>query len=67
MTQNIGSVDRFIRLIAGIGLVSLVFVGPQTWWGLIGIVPLVTALIGWCPPYSMLGISTCSANRRANS
>jgi len=39
--------------------VSLVFVGPQTWWGLIGLVPLVTGLIGTCPVYSILGINTC--------
>jgi hypothetical protein len=64
MVQNIGSVDRAIRLIAGIGLLSLVFVGPQTWWGLFGIVPLVTALFGWCPPYALLGIDTCHARGR---
>ena len=64
MVQNIGSVDRAIRLMAGIGLLSLVFVGPQTWWGLLGIVPLVTALFGWCPPYALLGIDTCQARGR---
>lgn len=59
MKQNVGSIDRAIRAIAGIGLISLVFVGPQTVWGWIGVVPLVTAIIGWCPPYSLLGINTC--------
>jgi hypothetical protein len=63
MMQNIGSIDRAVRLIAGIGLLSLVFVGPQTWWGLLGIIPLVTALVGWCPPYALLGINTCAARR----
>jgi hypothetical protein len=61
--QNIGPIDRAIRSIAGIGLLSLIFFGPQTWWGLVGIVPLVTALIGWCPPYALLGLNTCRAPR----
>jgi hypothetical protein len=65
MQQNIGPLDRAIRLIVGIGLLSLVFVGPQTWWGLVGLVPLVTSLIGWCPPYAMFGLNTCSARREA--
>lgn len=60
MTRNIGSTDRIIRIIVGLALISLVFVGPQTPWGWIGVVPLLTALIGWCPPYSLLGINTCS-------
>jgi hypothetical protein len=64
MKQNVGSVDRAIRAIAGIGLISLVFVGPQTVWGWIGVVPLATAIIGWCPPYAMLGINTCSIKDR---
>jgi hypothetical protein len=59
MTQNIGTIERAIRAIVGIGLISLVFIGPQTVWGWIGVVPLVTAIIGWCPPYAMLGINTC--------
>jgi hypothetical protein len=66
MTKNIGPVDRAIRLAAGIGLLSLTFVGPQSWWGLFGLVPLATALIGWCPPYALLGFNTCSARREAN-
>jgi hypothetical protein len=64
MVQNIGPIDRAIRLVAGLALLSLVVTGPQTWWGLLGIVPLVTALIGWCPPYALLGFSTCNARRR---
>lgn len=61
MKQNVGTVDRIIRLLLGIGLIAIVFVGPQTPWGWIGVVPLVTALLGWCPPYQMLGISTCAS------
>lgn len=59
MSKNEGNIDRVIRVILGLVLLSLVFVGPQTWWGLIGIVPLATGLVGSCPVYSILGISTC--------
>lgn len=58
MTQNMSSVDRGIRIVAGLVLIALVFVGPQTMWGWIGIIPLATALIGWCPAYSLIGIKT---------
>jgi hypothetical protein len=57
--RNEGTVDRVLRVVAGAALVSLVFVGPQTPWGWIGVVPLVTGLLGNCPVYSLLGISTC--------
>jgi len=59
MTRNVGSIDRAVRIVVGLGLISLVFWGPQTMWGWIGLVPLGTALLGWCPPYAMLGINTC--------
>jgi hypothetical protein len=59
MKQNVGGIDRTLRIIVGLGLISLVFIGPQTVWGWIGVVPLVTAIIGWCPPYALLGINTC--------
>ncbi|MDO8267522.1 MAG: DUF2892 domain-containing protein [Moraxellaceae bacterium] len=59
MERNIGDVERVVRVVAGLGLLSLVFVGPQTLWGLIGIMPILTGLSGWCPPYSLLGINTC--------
>ncbi|HHC71617.1 MAG TPA: DUF2892 domain-containing protein [Thiotrichales bacterium] len=58
MNANEGSIDRIVRIIAGIILIALVFVGPQTPWGWIGVVPLVTGLLGWCPAYSIFGIST---------
>ena len=61
MKQNIGNAERAIRAIVGIGLISLVFVGPQTVWGWIGVIPLGTAIIGWCPPSALLGINTCKA------
>ncbi len=59
MNKNIGSAERLIRGIVGLVLISLVFIGPQTIWGWVGLVPLITALIGWCPPYAIFGISTC--------
>ncbi len=59
MTQNIGKIDRLVRIIVGLAILSLVFVGPKTMWGLLGLIPLGTALIGWCPPYALLGINTC--------
>lgn len=61
MTVNMGTADRVIRAIVGLVLIALVFVGPQTAWGWIGIIPLVTAFIGLCPAYSLLGIKTCKA------
>ncbi|PPQ40384.1 Protein of unknown function [Rhodoblastus acidophilus] len=59
MTRNIGQLDRAIRIVLGLALISLVFVGPQTPWGWVGVVPLLTGLIRWCPPYALLGIDTC--------
>lgn len=60
MTRNIGTVDRVIRVVIGLALLSLVFVldGSARWFGLIGIVPLATAAIGWCPAYMPFGIRT---------
>lgn len=59
---NVGSVDRMLRIVLGIVLLALVFVGPKTMWGLIGVVPLVTGLLRTCPLYSLLGIRTCKAS-----
>lgn len=60
MTVNVGTLDRVIRIIVGVVLIALVFVGPQTPWGWIGIIPLASAIIGWCPTYSLLGVKTTS-------
>ncbi len=56
---NVGGVDRVVRIVAGLGIVSLAFVGPQSPWGYVGLVPLATGLIGWCPAYLPFGIKTC--------
>ncbi len=58
MKKNMGSADKIIRAVLGIFLISLVFWGPQTYWGLIGIIPLVTAFTGFCPGYLPFNIST---------
>ncbi len=60
MQHNEGGVDRILRVIIGLALltITLVIEGPARWWGLIGILPLATALMGWCPAYSLLGINT---------
>ncbi|MCC3245680.1 DUF2892 domain-containing protein [Methylocystis sp. WRRC1] len=58
MEANIGKTDKMIRIAAGLLLLSLVFVGPKTMWGLIGIVPLATAFINFCPAYRLLGVNT---------
>ncbi len=55
---NEGSVDRVLRVVVGVALLSLVVVGPRTWWGLLGLVPLATGLFGFCPVYQLLGVST---------
>lgn len=60
MTTNIGNIDRIIRIVVGLALLSLVFFGPETPWGWLGLIPLGTALIGFCPAYTLLGLNTCS-------
>lgn len=65
MKTNIHPIERGVRIVLGIIIVSLIFVGPKSWWGLIGIVPILTGLTGWCPPYQLLGISTCKKCRDA--
>jgi hypothetical protein len=60
MEKNVGGVDRILRIIVGLGLISLVFVGPQTPWGWIGVIPLLSAIVGFCPAYRLIGLSTCS-------
>ena len=60
MKQNVGGIDRILRLVAGIGIIGWWFYA-QNIWGAIGIVPLFTAAIGWCPAYLPFGMSTCKA------
>jgi hypothetical protein len=61
MKKNVGSADKTMRLILGIGIIALGLYF-QSWWGLIGLVPLATSLMGSCPVYSLFGMSTCKTN-----
>jgi len=59
MKKNIHPVERGVRVAVGLALISMAFVGPANKWFLLGVIPLLTGLIGWCPPYQLLGINTC--------
>ena len=57
MNKNVGSADKVIRIILGVAIIAL-GIYSQSWWGLVGIVPLLTAFLGWCPAYNLIGVST---------
>lgn len=59
MKKNVGMTERALRIIAGLGILSLAFVGPASPWAFLGVIPLLTGVFGFCPPYALLGISTC--------
>ena len=61
MKKNVGSADKILRIVVGLGLLSLLFVleAPMKYLGLIGLVPLATSLMGWCPLYTLIGVNTC--------
>jgi cadmium resistance protein CadD (predicted permease) len=63
VTSNIVIWDRILRIDVSLALISLVFVGPQTLWGLLGVIPLVTGLARFCPAYRVAGVSTCGHDR----
>jgi ABC-type polysaccharide/polyol phosphate export permease len=63
MTRNMGNVDRAVRVVIGIILIALVFVGPKTPWGWLGLIPLATAALGYCPPYAIFGINTSGKDK----
>jgi len=63
MKLNEGAVDRILRIIVGLVVLSLAFVGPQTAWGYLGVIPLLTGIVGFCPLYALLGVNTCKATR----
>ncbi len=65
MKANVGSIDRVLRIVVGLGLLSAVFLveGPNRWFGLIGIVPLLTATMRFCPLYTVVGVNTCGSGK----
>lgn len=63
MTKNIGGTERVLRVVAGLVLVALAATGQLGAWAWLGLVPIATGVVGWCPPYSLLGINTCK-NRK---
>lgn len=63
LPKNEHTIDRALRVVLGLGLLSIVFVGPQTMWGLVGLVPLATGLLGSCPIYTLFGVGTCSLKK----
>jgi len=64
MTVNEGNVDRAVRVIAGIVILSLAFIGPKSAWGYVGLLPIATGLIGFCPAYALFGINTCATAKK---
>ena len=64
MNVNEGGWDRTLRVLLGIGLLALVFMGPHTPWGWLGLLPLVTGLFGFCPVYRLVGFSSCPAPKK---
>jgi hypothetical protein len=63
MNKNIGGVERVVRVVGGLVLVGLAATGQIGVWGWIGLLPMATGLMGWCPPYSLLGINTCKNSK----
>ncbi len=64
MKLNVGGADRVMRIVMGLVLIGLTLTGYIGVWGWLGIVPLATGVIGWCPPYALLGFNTCSMKNK---
>jgi hypothetical protein len=63
MKLNVGGTDRIVRIVAGLALIGLTLTGNIGMWGWLGVVPLATGAIGWCPPYAIFGFNTCSMKK----
>ena len=63
MTSNVGGIDRILRIVLGLVLIGLTLAGTLGVWGWLGLVPLATGAIGWCPPYAIFGWNTCSTKK----
>lgn len=64
MKKNVGGVDRVLRVVVGVVLLSLTVVGPKSLWGLVGLVPILTGIFSFCPFYPLLGFSTCPLKQK---
>jgi len=63
MKFNVGGIDRIARIVLGLVLIGLTVTGIIGVWGWLGVMPLATGVIGWCPPYAIFGINTCSMKK----
>ncbi len=63
MKSNVGGIDRILRIVLGLVLIGLTLMGTIGVWGWLGVVPLATGAIGWCPPYAIFGFNTCSMKK----
>jgi glyoxylate carboligase len=59
MTNNVGGIDKILRIVVGAGLIGATAAGMLPIWGYVGVIPLATGLMGWCPAYTLFGIKTC--------
>jgi len=64
MTKNVGGIDRILRIVVGAALIVAAATGTVGLWGYIGVLPLLTGLMGWCPPYALLGFNICSVGKK---
>ena len=64
MTKNVGGIDRTIRITVGLALMAAAATGTVGVWGYVGVVPLLTGLMGWCPHYALLGFNSCAVKRK---
>jgi hypothetical protein len=64
MSANVGGIDRTLRIVVGLAILGLFFIldGTNRWWALVGLVPLATGLVGWCPAYLPFRVSTCKTS-----
>jgi hypothetical protein len=66
MKTNIGTAERIVRVVLGAAILPLAFLGPESPWAYLGLVPLLTGIAGWCPPYALLGIGTSPRDPKAD-
>ncbi len=65
MKSNVGGIDRILRIVAGLVLIGLAATGTVGMWGWLGVVPLATGALGWCPPYAIFGFNTCAIKNKS--